>query len=55
VRKVQGLRLVPSFLEMKKLEPKIHTLDTFSDEVILLTRDHLNKHNCICWVLRKTI
>jgi hypothetical protein len=41
------------FLEIKKLEPKIHTSDTFSDEVILLTRDHLNKHNCICWVLKK--
>jgi hypothetical protein len=52
VRNVQGLRLVPSFFEMKKLEPKTHTLDTFSDEAIVLTRDHLNEHSCVCWVLK---
>jgi len=38
---------------MKKLETKIRTLDTFSDEAILFTRDHLNKHYCICWVHNK--
>jgi hypothetical protein len=43
------------FFEKKKLEPRIHALDTFSDEAILLTRDHLTKHNCVCWVLKKSI
>jgi hypothetical protein len=41
------------FLEIMELEPKIHTLEMFSDKAIFRTSSHVNKHKCIFWGTQK--